>query len=427
MILLAAILLLALVLLIAGFEMLMVLGIPTLAVKAGFFSAFPDAVLAQKLVGGINQSLLMAIPFFLFAANLMSRGQIARRLTNLVRSVVGHWRGGLGYTTIGSAMGFGAVSGSAPATVAALGHIMYPELTKSGFSSRFSLGLIVSSAETALLIPPSITLIIYGWLTGTSITDLFAAGLAIGVFLGLAFAALTAIEARRRNVARQERPTWAGFASALREGIWSLGMPVVIMGGIYSGLFTPTEAAVMSIVYALVVETVIHRALDLKGLIETAERAAVQTSVIFLLLALGALLSYFVTLAQVPQTLIGWIEAADIGLVTFLIIVNIVFIVAGMFVDPNSIQIILVPPLYPVAMSLGVDPVHFGMIVAINVTLGMITPPFGLDLFVASSSLRRPVTEVISGVWPFIAVNLIVLLVVSYVPEITMLLPDLLR
>ncbi|WP_322866615.1 TRAP transporter large permease [Aquicoccus sp. G2-2] len=421
MILVAAIGLLALVLLVAGFEMLMVLGLPTLAVKTGFYASMPDMVLAQKLTGGINQSLLLAIPFFLFAAELMGHGQIAGRLTALVRSVIGHARGGMGYTTIGASIGFGSVSGSAPATVAAMGHIIYPELRKSGFRDRFALGLIVSSAETALLIPPSITLIIYGWLTGTSITTLFAAGLGVGLLLGFAFSVLTAIEAYRSGVKGGDRPTVAGFFLALREAIWALGMPLVILGGIYGGFFTPTEAAAVSVVYAIFVEMLIYRTLNFRQLCEVAERSAIQTSVIFLLLALGSLLAYFITLAQIPNTILVGLDAIQAGPILFLIIANVVFIIAGMFVDPNSIQLILVPPLFPVAVSLGIDPVHFGMIVALNVTLGMITPPFGLDLFVASSSLRKPVAEIIAGIWPFILVNIVVLLLVTYVPGFTAL------
>lgn len=427
MILVAAIGVLALVLLVAGFEMLMVLGLPILAIKGGFFASLPDAVLAQKLTGGINQSLLLAIPFFLFAAELMGHGQIAGRLTALVRSLIGHTRGGLGYTTIGASMGFGAVSGSAPATVAAMGHIVYPELRKSGFRDRFSLGLIVSSAETALLIPPSITLIVYGWITGTSITALFAAGLGVGLLLGFAFAVLTAIEAHRTGVKRGERPTVAGVLGALRDAIWALGMPLVILGGIYGGIFTPTEAAAVSVVYAIFVEAVIYRTLNFRMLCDVAERSAIQTSVIFLLLALGSLLAYFITLAQVPNIILAGLETLDAGPIMFLIIANIVFIIAGMFVDPNSIQLILVPPLFPVAMALGIDPVHFGMIVALNVTLGMITPPFGLDLFVASSSLRKPVAEIIAGIWPFILTNIVVLLLVTYMPGFTALFSALAR
>lgn len=417
---------LALILLICGFEMLMVLGIPTLAVKAGLFANLPQIIVPQRMTSGINQSLLLAIPFFLFAAELMGQGQIAKRLTGLVRALVGHARGGIGYTTIGGAMGFGSVSGSAPATVAAMGKILYPELRRVKFTDRFSLGLIVSSAETALLIPPSITLIVYGWITGTSIAALFAAGLSVGAVLGLAFAVLTAIEARRTGVQGDPRASLSQIWQAFRDAGWALGMPVLILGGIYSGLFTPTEAAVMSVVYAILVEGFIYRSLDFRAFVAIAERSAIQNAVIFLLLALGTALSYFIAMAQIPNALINALAYFQVGPVVFLMVVNITFIIAGMFIDPNSIQLILVPALFPVAVSLGIDPVHFGIIVAVNIALGMVSPPFGLDLFVASSTLQKPVTEIIAGVWPFIIVNLIVLLLVTYVPGIATLVPDLL-
>ncbi|WP_134725660.1 TRAP transporter large permease [Paracoccus luteus] len=421
-----AIILLAFVLLITGFEMLMVLGIPMLAIKAGYFPALPEVIIPQRMVGGVNQSLLLAIPFFLFAAELMGQGQIARRLTGLVRALVGHLRGGIGYTTIGGAMGFGSVSGSAPATVAAMGKILYPELRRAGFRDKFSLGLIVSSAETALLIPPSITLIVYGWITGTSIATLFAAGLGIGILLGAAFAVLTWIEARRTGVHGDSRASLREVGLAFRRAGWALGMPVLILGGIYSGLFTATEAAIASVVYAILVEGFVYRSLTFRSLVAIAEKTAIQNSVIFLLLAFGTALSYFITLAQIPQLLISGVEYLNAGPIVFLMIANIAFIIAGMFIDPNSIQLILVPALYPVATNLGIDPIHFGMIVAVNISLGMVTPPFGLDLFVASSTLQKPVGEIIAGVWPFIAVNLVVLLLVTYVPGLATFVPDLL-
>lgn len=425
MILVIGIATLSLALLILGFEMFMVLGIPTLAIKAGFFGNLPDIVVPQRMTAGINQSLLLAIPFFLFAAQLMGRGQIATRLTDVVRALVGHLRGGIGYTTIGGAMGFGSVSGSAPATVAAMGKILYPELRRVRFRDRFALGLIVSSAETALLIPPSITLIVYGWITGTSIAALFAAGLGVGLLMGLAFAILTAIEARRSGVKGDPRASFAEVKTAFARAGWALGMPVLILGGIYSGLFTPTEAAVMSVVYAIFVEMCIYRGLDFRALAQVAEESAIQNAVIFLLLAVGTALSYFITLAQIPTMLIGLMNEFQVGPIVFLMIVNVTFIIAGMFIDPNSIQLVLVPALYPVATSLGIDPVHFGMIVAVNIALGMVTPPFGLDLFVASSTLGKPVTDIIAGVWPFLIVNLIVLMLITYVSGFATLIPSL--
>lgn len=416
---------LAVVLLVAGFEMFLVLALPTLAAKEIFYGTLPDAVLIQKVIGGINHSTLLAIPFFIFAAHLMGAGRIAGQLTHLMRVFLGHTRGGMGQTTIGASMAFGSVSGSAPATVAAMGRIVYPEMRASGFSERFGLGLVVASAETALLIPPSITLIIYGWITGTSIAQLFAGGLAVGLFLGLAFAVMVSIEARRRGLQGEDRQPWAARITALWEAKWALGMPIIILGGIYSGVFTPTEAAAVSVIYAIFVEMIVFRDLNWSKLVEVTENSAVATSIIFVLLAVGGLLSYFVTLAQIPDQITAFLETANAGPIIFLMVVNVCFLIAGMVIDPNSALLILVPPLYPVAMAYGVDPVHFGMIVTLNICIGMITPPFGLDIFVASSTLDKPVLSIIAGVWPFVAINIIVLLIVTYVPDISLFVPNL--
>ncbi len=267
-------------LLVFGFEMFLVLGVSALAIKEFFYGSIPDVVIIQKLVGGINITTLLAIPFFIFAAQLMGHGQIARRLTDFIKSLVGHTRGGMGHTLIGGSMAFGSVSGSAPATVAAMGRMVFPEMTKSGFSEKFSLGLIISSAETALLIPPSITLIIYGWMTGTSIAKLFAGGLAVGLVLGLAFAVLVYIEARRAGLTPQKRLSAREKFAAFKAAGWAVGMPVIILGGIYSGLFTPTEAAAVSVVYAIFVEGVIYRGLTFKSLVELTEKSAISTGVI---------------------------------------------------------------------------------------------------------------------------------------------------
>jgi C4-dicarboxylate transporter, DctM subunit len=419
------IVLLAAALLVMGFEMFLVLGIPALAIKEAFFGRLPDPAVVQKVFGGIDHTTLLAIPFFIFAAHLMSSGQIARNLTDLVRTFVGHTRGGMGHTVIGGAMAFGAVSGSAPATVAAIGGMVYPEMRKNGFGEKFSLGLLVSSAETALLIPPSITFIIYGWMTGTSISRLFAGGLAVGLFLGMAFALMVMIEARRQGIQAGARKSWAARVEVLRKSVWALGMPVIILGGIYTGIFTPTEAAAVSVVYAIFVEMIVYRNFGWAELVEITEQSAIATSVIFVLLAMGGLISFFVTLAQVPTAITQFITLIDAGPLQFLLVVNLCFLIAGMFIDPNSALLILVPPLFPVAMAMGIDPVHFGMIVTLNISIGMITPPFGLDIFVASSTLNKPVMDIINGVWPFVAVNIIVLLIVTYVPEISLFIPNL--
>jgi C4-dicarboxylate transporter, DctM subunit len=412
----------------AGFEMFLVLAVPGYLVKAAYFPMLPDAVLVQRLIGGINHNLLLAIPFFIFAAEMMAGGRLAGLLSGSAQACFRRVRGGAGHATIAGSMAFGAVSGSAPATVAALGRILYPSLRDSGFSNSFSLGLIVAAAETALLIPPSISLIIYGWLTETSITRLFAAGLVVGIVLGLAFSVLVLIEVARRgqDISSQALSSAEATKEVVKGTAWALGMPVIILGGIYSGVFTATEAAAVSVVYAVLIEATVFRTLTVGRLLRIAQRSAVMTSAIFILLAVGSIIAYFVILAQLPQALLELMHAVGAGPLLFLLIVNITFLVAGMFIDPGTAMVILVPALFPVASSFGIDPVHFGLVVCLNVCTAMITPPFGLDIFVAASTLEKPVLEVTRGVAPFIGVNLVVLLIVTYVPDVATFFPNLL-
>jgi C4-dicarboxylate transporter DctM subunit len=421
--LLALLCVLAFAMLALGFEMLLVMGVPALLAKAAFYPGMPQIVIPQKIMGGVNVGTLLSIPFFIFAAELMAHGVIAQRLTAMVRSLVGHYPGGIGHTTVGSCMMFGAVCGSAPATVAALGRLTFPELRRAGYSQKFSLGLIAASSECALLVPPSITLIIYGWITGTSIAALFAGGLAVGVVLGLAFMALVQWETWRAGAGRGAKPKRGERLAAFGAGVWALGLPLVILGGIYSGVFTATEAAAVAVVYAVFVEMAVYRALGWRDLVRIAESSAVMVSVIFVLLAMGALLSHFVVLAQLPQAVLGLVREIDMTWIGFLLLVNLLLLVAGMFIDPNSILLLFVPTLYPVAAALGVDPVHFGLLVTLNICIGMITPPFGLDLFVAAGTLNRPVEQVIGGIWRFVAVNLGVLALITYVPAVSTALP----
>lgn len=412
-------LILAAILLALGFEMFLVMGIPTLLTWWFLFPTIPPIVLAQKMLGGVNVSTLLAIPFFVFAADIMARGTIAKRLTNLVKTNLGHVRGGIGHTTVLSCMAFGSICGSAPATVAALGRLLYPELKQARYPEKFSLALIASSAEVSLLIPPSITLIIYGWLTGASIADLFAAGLVVGIVLGIAFMVQVHIVTLRTGAIAGERAPASVRWQALRASLIALGMPVVILGGIYGGFFTATEAAAVAVIYAMVVEMGVYRSFGFKALMEIAESSAITVVVVFVLLAMGSMLSFFITLAQIPDILTQWFAAMNVNWIMFFLIVNVILFIAGMFIDPNSILLVLVPTFFPVAMALGIDPVHFGIVVCLNICIGMITPPFGLDLFVASSTLQKPVERIIAGIWPFVLTNVIVLFIITYIPQIS--------
>jgi C4-dicarboxylate transporter DctM subunit len=417
---------LATLLLLGGFEMFLVMGIPTLITKFYYHPNLPNLVFAQKIMAGINVSTLLAIPFFIFAADIMARGAIAARLMNIIYLGLRHRRGGIAYSTVASCMAFGSVCGSAPATVAAVGRFLFPQLLKSGFTDRFSTALIASSAECALLIPPSITLIIYAWLTGTSVAALFAAGLVVGIVLGVAFMILCFWQTRRDGIPAEPRATFAERLDAWKSGAAALGLPIIVLGGIYSGVFTATEAAAISVGYAILIEGVVYRSLRLRDIVDIAESSAITTIAVFILLSMGSLLSYFITLAQVPEYLVGFLTHHEVSWIEFLLVVNILLLIAGMFIDPNSILLVMVPTLFPIASALGIDPVHFGLIVCLNICIGMITPPFGLDLFVASSTLNRPITEIVRGIGPFIVTNIIVLLIISYTPGISVFLPKML-
>jgi C4-dicarboxylate transporter, DctM subunit len=417
---------LAVLMLALGFEMLLVMGVPSVLNKILLYPDMPSVAIAQRLLGGVEVVTLLAIPFFIFAADLMARGKMAQQLADLFRTLFGAYRGGIGHSTVAAVMVFGAAAGSAPATVAAMGRLSYPELKRAGFSDRFSLGLIASSAETALLIPPSITFVVYAWLTGTSIAALFAAGLVVGIVLGLAFMVLVAWEAQRRGLSGGAATAATLRWRALREAVWALGMQVIILAGIFAGIFTATEAAAVSAAYAILVEVLVLRSLTWRDVFNIAQESALSTSVIFVLLAVGSLLAYFITLGNLQGALTQLIEHWNVGWVGYLLAVNVLFLIAGMFIDANSIMLIFLPTLFPIAAALGIDPVHFGMVVTLNICIGMITPPFGLDLFVASSTLRRPVEDVVAGVWPFIWVNIAVLLLISYIPTISTALPKIL-
>jgi C4-dicarboxylate transporter DctM subunit len=423
----AALFLLALVMLALGFEMLLVMGLPAVLARLALHPNMPEVAIAQRLLGGVEVVTLLAIPFFIFAADLMARGKMAEQLADLFRALFGGLRGGIGHSTVAAVMVFGAAAGSAPATVAAMGRLSYPELRRAGFSERFSLGLIASSAECALLIPPSITFVVYSWLTGTSIAALFAAGLVVGIVLGVAFMGLVAWETRSKRLAAGEKSPAGVRWRTLRAALWAIGMQIIILGGIFAGFFTATEAAAVSVAYAIVVEVLVLRALNWRQVFDIAKESAISTSAVFILLAMGALLAYFVTLGNVQGALMGLLKDWDVTWIGFLAVVMVLFFIAGMFIDPNSIMLIFLPTLFPLASALGIDAVHFGMVVTVNICLGMITPPFGLDLNVTASTLRRPVEQVVAGVWPFILVNMAVLALIAYVPAISTALPRLLQ
>lgn len=387
-----------------------------------FFTPIPMEVVAQRMFSGIDKFSLMAVPFFILAANVMKGGGISKRILNLASTLVGHLTGGLAMAVVISCMFFGAVSGSSPATVVAIGGLMLPELLKGGYSEKFSLGLITSSPAVAVIIPPSIGMIVYGTVTGVSVGDLFIGGVGPGIVWGVVFMVYCYYIAKKHKVPVQKKASLKEVMVAFKEATWALGVPFIIIGGIYGGIFTPTESAVVASVYAIFVALFIYRQLDFKGLLNESIDAAVGTAQVMILLAAASIFSWILTRQQIPQALAEGLIAITNSKVTILFMMNIILLIAGMFIDPASSTTILAPLFFPLAISYGIDPVHLGIIMVVNGAIGMFTPPFGLNLFVATGVAKEPVSKIISGIIPFVVLSLITMAIVTYVPQVTMFL-----
>ena len=385
-----------------------------------FFTTIPMEVVAQRMFSGIDKFSLMAVPFFILAANVMKGGGISRKILNLAGTVVRHLTGGLAIAVVISCMFFGAVSGSSPATVVAIGGLMLPELLKGGYDEKFSLGLITSSPAVAVIIPPSIGMIVYGTVTGESVGDLFIGGIGPGIVWGLAVILYSYYIAKIKKVPTQNRASIREIINALKDSIWALGVPLIIIGGIYGGFFTPTESAVVAAIYAIFVAVFIYKQLDLKELLNESIEAAVGTAQVMVLLASASIFSWILTRQQIPQALAESLILITNSKVTILLMMNLILLIAGMFIDPASSTTILAPLFLPLAINYGIDPIHLGIIMVVNGAIGMFTPPFGLNLFVATGVSKEPISKIISGSMPFVFVALVTMALVTFVPQITL-------
>ncbi len=389
-------------------------------------TSIPLTVVAQRMFAGINSFTLMAVPFFIFTANVMNRGGLAPRIVKLSNALVGHMRGGIAFTVVLSCMFLGAVSGSAPATVVAICTLMLSMMVDAGYSKGFSIGLIMASASVAVIIPPSIGMIVFGSVTGTSVGELFIAGFLPGIVYGASFMLLSYVYARVRKLPVAKRASFREVLGAFKHAGFALGIPVVIIGGIYGGLCTPTEAAGISTVYAIIVSVFIYKELSLKDLVKVAYESAVGTAQVMVILAGAGVFAWVMTRFQVPVMLTNAVMALGSSKFAILMMINLILLLAGMFLDPASIQTIMSPLFLPVALSVGVNPVHLGIIMVVNGAIGMFTPPFGLNMFVASGVTGIPLSTLIKTVWPWVIVSILALLLITYVPWIAMVLPDLL-
>lgn len=395
---------------------------PTFMSIAAFGNPVPEIAYTQRLAEGINSFALLAIPLFIFAADVIARGEIGERLLRMVESFLGHITGGVAITTAVACALFGAISGVGAAAVVSIGPIVYPALMRQGYSQSFAVGLILASSTLAMLIPPSVAIIIYALQTNESVGQVFLSGLSAGVLLTLAFAIYAYIYAKIHGIGRQERVGWAERWVRIREAFWALGLPIIIFGGIYSGAFTPTEAAGAACVYAIIVETLIYRQLRIRDILNVSSTSAMTIATLMVLISAGSVLTYYLTLEQVPQ-IISQVLAGHSSIV-ILLLLNVIFLLAGMFIDPSSAIIVFSPLIYPAAMAAGIDPIHLGAMIVLNVSIGMITPPMGMNIFLGIMTFKVSYMQAVRGSIPFIIVSLIVLALVTYVPVLTTWLPQ---
>ncbi|MEX0970396.1 MAG: TRAP transporter large permease [Paracoccaceae bacterium] len=422
----ATIFILMIALLLLGFPMM----VPLLAgAMVGFVMMFGGLgqmeTMIQQMMAGIRPASLIAVPMFIFAADIMTRGQSANRLIDLVMNFVGHVRGGLAISTAAACTMFGAVSGSTQATVVAVGGPLRPRMLKAGYKDNFVLALIVNASDIAFLIPPSIGMIIYGVVSNTSIAELFIAGIGPGLLILCLFSGYAYYYAWRNNVPTEQKSTWLERFAAIRRALWPLGFPAIIIGGIYGGVFSPTEAAAACVLYALILEVVVFRELSLRGVYETAKSTGLITAVVFILVAAGAAFSWVISFAQIPQAILGAVGITEMGPIGVLFVISIAFFVGCMFVDPIVVILVLVPIFAPIVKSVGLDPVLVGTIITLQVAIGSATPPFGCDIFTAIAVFKRPYIEVIRGTPPFIAILLSVSVLLIFYPPIALFLRDL--
>jgi C4-dicarboxylate transporter DctM subunit len=386
----------------------------------------PVEAVAMKLFTGIEKFEIMAIPFFILAGNFLTHGGVAKRMIKFATALVGHLRGGLALGGIVACALFAAVSGSSPATVVAIGSILLPAMVKQGYPMKFGVGVIGTSGALGILIPPSIVMVIYAVSTNASIGRLFIAGIIPGLLMTALLMFVTWFVARKRNYPRMPRASFGTMLKALRDCIWGLLLIVVVIGGIYSGIFTPTEAAAMSAVYAFVVSLFVYRDMGFKDVPKTLLASANMSAMILYIITNAVLFSFLLTSEQIPQQLTSWITEMGLGSVGFLIMVNLLLLAAGNFMEPSSILLITAPLLFPMAMQLGIDPIHLGVLMTVNMEIGMITPPVGLNLYVASGISKLGLTETTKACAPWILVMLAYLILITYVPIISLWLPNLL-
>ena len=409
-------------LMVTGMPVSIALGLTVLSFLFGFTDVPLESV-ALKLFTGIEKFEIMAIPFFILAGNFLTHGGVARRMINFATAMVGHWHGGLGLGGVVACALFAAVSGSSPATVVAIGSILLPAMAKAGFPKRFGAGVIATSGALGILIPPSIVMVMYAVATNTSVGALFMAGVVPGLLLAMVLGGVTWWRARKNNYPRLPKATWGERWVAFRKSFWGLFLIVVVMGGFYSGIFTPTEAAAMSAVYAFIVAVFVYKDMGLKDVSRVLLSSANMSAMLLYIITNAALFSFIMTNENIPQAMADWMLGNGLGVISFLLAVNVILLLAGNFMEPSSIMLIFAPILFPIAMQLGIDPIHLGILMVVNMEVGMCHPPVGLNLYVASGITKMGITELTVAVWPWLLSMLGFLVLVTYWPNLSLWLP----
>ena len=426
-------------LMLTGMPVSISLGLTVLTFLFGFTDVPLESV-ALKLFTGIEKFEIMAIPFFILAGNFLTHGGVARRMIRFASSMVGHWYGGLGLAAVMSCALFAAISGSSPATVMAVGSILIPAMVKQGYPPQFGVGTVATAGGLGILIPPSIVMVMYAVATSgmvvtgpdgspvmsASIGTLFIAGVVPGLMLATMLGGTTTYRAWKNGYPRMPRASFGERWKAFRESVWGLMLIVIIMGGIYGGIFTPTEAAAVSAVYAFVIAVWVYKDIKLRDVPRVLLNSAAMSAMLLYIITNAVMFAFILTSEQIPQALSEWIVQLGLGKIGFLLVVNVLLLVIGMVMEPSAIVLIMAPILFPVAVALGVDPVHFGIMLVVNMEIGLCTPPVGLNLYVASSLSRLGLTEVTVATWPWLLTALVFLMLITYIPAITLFLPRML-
>ncbi|WP_432786113.1 TRAP transporter large permease [Oligella sp. MSHR50489EDL] len=409
------------------------LGLPifaglALAVSATlyFFGAIDPIVVPMRMFSGMNNFSLMSIPFFILAAELMRIGGLSDRLIELARAIIGWVPGGLAAATVLACLFFGSISGSSPATVVAIGTIMFPALVSAGYSKLFAIGLITTAGTLGPIVPPSIALIIYGSVTGTSVGKLFAAGLVPALLVATLLITYSCLYALSRKYPREKFPSVKEIFHAFKNSVWGLGLPVILLGGIYSGVFTPTESAAAACLYGWFVGAVIYRNINFKNTLTILKDSGLLAGTLLLITAGASAFSWILASTGAPTQLATKVLSSTDSPILIMLLFNLIMLVAGCFLDSASAIIILAPLMQPIAAQVGIDPIHFGVITLVNFSVGMLTPPVGLNLFVAMRISKMSLYEVFRASLPFILLMLLALILLTYIPWFSMALPNLL-